>query len=144
MKHLKGYKLFESVDSDLEEIKDIMCDISDMEDIVVDVEQVDRKLSFRDEFVKDYQIGIYPEKGNHFKINQNIKQTIQRFNNQFKNEYSILYQYIDLYKQGWIKFYVYNDERGLRDYNTVRMDGSGKFQAPPISRILIKMVKNIS
>jgi SAM-dependent methyltransferase len=136
------FQVFESVDSDLEDIKDIMNDISDIENVVVDVEEVDRKLSFRDELVKDYQIRIYPEKGNHFKINQNIKQTIQRFNIQFKNEYSILYQYIDLYKQGWIKFYVYNDERGLRDYNSVKMDGSGKFQAPLISKILIKIIKN--
>jgi hypothetical protein len=119
MKYLKEYKSLES-DSDFEEIRNIMNDISDFEDIVVEVGTS----------TKDYQIYIYPEKGKHFKINQNIKKTIQKFNYQFRHEYSILYQYIDLYKQGWIKFYVYDDDRGLRDFNTVRMDGTGKFPPP--------------
>jgi hypothetical protein len=136
MKYLKEYKSLES-DSDFEEIRNIMNDISDFEDIVVDLWQADVVAT-----IKDYHIYIYPEKGKHFKINQNIKKTIQKFNYQFRHEYNILYQYIDLYKQGWIKFYVYDDDRGLRDFNTVRMDGSGKFTSPFISRILIKMIKN--
>jgi hypothetical protein len=140
MKHLKGYKLFESVDSDLEEIKDIMNDISDMEDnigVYIDMVRDVTITGFGDD--RKIKINIFPTKGEFFKINQNIKSTIQRLNHLYKNDYYFLHQYMNGYK--WIKFYVYDDERGLRDYDTVKMDGSGKFPAPKIYKMQIVMSK---
>jgi hypothetical protein len=67
MKHLKTYKLFESVDSDLEDIEDIMYDISDYEDIGIDFEEDQERI----------KINIYPELSGFFKVNQNIKSVIQ-------------------------------------------------------------------
>ena len=141
MKHLKTYKLFESVDSDLEDIKDIMNDISDYEDIGIYFEEDQEKI----------KINIYPECiSGFFKVNQNIKSIIQRLNHLYKNDYTLLYQYMDGYE--WIKFNVYDDVRGLRDSYTNRLDGSGKFpgsvqilpsiiRAPKIYKMQIVMIK---
>jgi hypothetical protein len=130
MKHLKKYKLFESLDSDLEDIKDVMNDIPDSEDIGIYFEEDDERI----------KINIYPLCiSGFFKVNQNIKSIIQRLNHLYKNDYTFLYQYMDGSK--WSKFYVYDDERGLRDYDTIKLDGSGKFPAPKIYRMLITMVK---
>ena len=134
MKHLKTYKLFESVDSDLEDIEDIMYDISDYEDIGIDFEEDQERI----------KINIYPELSGFFKVNQNIKSVIQRLNHLYKNDYTLLYHYMDGVK--WTNFYVYDDERGLRDSNTVRLDGptpaiTGKFPAPQIYKMQIVMIK---
>jgi hypothetical protein len=142
MKHLKKYKLFESVDSDLEDIKDIMNDISDMEDIMVDIEMNHLEIFSNNRI--DIFVNILPIKPGTkgaFTINDNIKSTIQRLNRLYKEEYIILYQYFTLNPARWVKFYVYDDERGLRDYDTVRMDGSGKYPAPKIYRMTISMFK---
>jgi len=124
-------KIFESVDSDLEDIKDIVNDISDLEEIGIYIEEDSERI----------KINIFPEKGGYlfFKVNQNIKSVIQRLNHIYKNEYMFLYQYDDGRK--WTKFYVYDDERGLRDSNTVRLDGTGKFPAPQIYKMQIVMIK---
>jgi hypothetical protein len=135
MKHLKKYKLFESVDSDLEDIKDIMNDISDYEDIGIYFEEDQEKI----------KINIYPQCiSGFFKVNQNIKSVIQRLNHLYRNDYTLLYQYMDGAK--WTNFYVYDDERGLRDSNTVRLDGptpaiTGNFPAPQIYKMQILMIK---
>ena len=130
MKHLKKYKLFESVDSDFEDIKDIMNDIPDSEDIGIYFEEDHERI----------KINIYPLCiSGFFKVNQNIKSVIQRLNHLYKNDYAFLYQYMDGTK--WTKFYVYDDERGLRDSNTVRLDGSGKFPAPQIYKMEIVMIE---
>ncbi len=140
MKHLKRYKLFESVDSDLEDIKDIMNDISDLEDIDVSIGEESQEFSKGSTF----KINILPTKPGSkgaFVVNHNIKSTIQRLNRIYKNDYTFLYQYFTLNPARWVKFYVYDDERGLRDYDTVKLDGSGKFPAPKIYRMQITMVK---
>jgi len=130
MRYLKKYKLFESVDSDFEDIKDIMNDIPDSEDIGI----------YFEEDLERIKINIYPQCiSGFFKVNQNIKSIIQRLNHLYKNDYTFLYQYMDGVK--WTKFYVYDDERGLRDYNTVRLDGSGKFPAPQIYKMEIVMIE---
>jgi hypothetical protein len=135
MRYLKTYKLFESIDiieSDIKDIKEIMNDIYDLEDIAVYIEEDFEKI----------KIELLPPKtefGYTFKINQNIKSIIQRLNQIYKKDYIFLYQYFNSHR--WIKFYVYDDERGLRDSDTVRMDGSGKFPAPIIYRLQIIMVK---
>ena len=68
MKHLKTYKLFESVDSDLEDIKDIMNDISDYEDIGIYFEEDQEKIKINSkkqgldrtiEYVKNNKDKIY-------------------------------------------------------------------------------------
>ena len=135
MKHLKKYKLFESVDSDFEDIKDIMNDIPDSEDIEINIQESPNwDGSYR---IKIY---IYPQCiSGFFKVNQNIKSVIQRLNHLYKNDYTFLYQYMDGSK--WTKFYVYDDERGLRDSSTVRLDGSGKFPAPQIYKMEIVMIE---
>ena len=141
MKHLKKYKIFESVDSDFEDIKDILSDISDSEDnIEVHIEIV-RDVTLTGYGNRKIKINIFPEKVgyNFFKVNQNIKSVIQRLNHLYKDDYTIIYEYSSNLK--WIKFYVYDDERGLRDYDTVRMDGSGKFPAPKIYRMEIVMIE---
>lgn len=136
MEKIKKYNIFlESnySNSDLEEIKDILNDISDDDDVLVKVDYLYGR----------FRITMEPEKIRHtFRINQNIKSSIQRLDNLFKDEFDFLYQYRQPYG-GWIKFYVYDDERGLRDYNTVRMDGSGKFPIPDISEIRINMYRKI-
>jgi phage/plasmid-associated DNA primase len=135
MKHLKTYKLFESVDSDLEDIEDIMNDISDYEDIGIYFEEDQERI----------KINIYPECiSEFFKVNQNIKSVIQRLNHLYKNDYTLLYKYMDGVK--WTNFYVYDDERGLRDSNT-RLDSPGNlsnnfdFPVPKIYKMQIVMIK---
>lgn len=127
----KSNKILESVNFDLDEIKEIMYGISDVEDIILNIEQIDYSTT------DHYRIHLNPYK-RHFKVNENIKSTIQKLNFEFKDRYEILYQYRPLYGD-WVKFYVYGDDRGLRDYNTVRMDGSGKFPAPEIATMRINM-----
>lgn len=141
MKHLKKYKIFESIDSDLEDIKDIMNDISDLEDNIGIYIELVRDVTLTGFGNRKIKVNIYPTKGDrsYFKVNQNIKSVIQRLNHLYKNEYMFLYQYDDGRK--WTKFYVYDDERGLRDFNTVRLDGTGKFPAPKIYRMEITMIE---
>jgi len=134
----------EDFDSDFEDVKDILNDISDFEDVgYYALKDIGIHEEGRDDYLllQGIKINIFPTKGEFFKINQNIKSTIQKLNNLYKDEYSILYHYLDGYK--WTKFYVYNDERGLRDYDTVKMDGSGKFPAPKINKMQIVMNKSV-
>lgn len=144
MKHLKTYKIFESVDSDFEDIKDIMNDISDLEDNIGVYIELVRDATLTGLGNPKIKINIYPNRGDrsYFRVNQNIKSVIQRLNHLYKDDYIILYYSLsDLSNLKWIKFYVYDDERGLRDYDSVRMDGSGKFPAPKIYRMEITMIE---
>lgn len=150
MKHLKKYKLFESVDSDLEDIRDIMNDIPDLEDNI-DVVVTDKPSLYRfpNSSNNHIFIDIRPLK-EYFKVNQNIKSVIQRLNHLYRNDYTFVYQYMDGFE--WIKFNVYDDIRGLRDSYANILDGSGKFpssvqilpstiRAPKIYRMQIVMTK---
>ena len=111
-----------------------MYDISDYEDIGIDFEEDQERI----------KINIYPELSGFFKVNQNIKSVIQRLNHLYKNDYTLLYQYMDGVK--WTNFYVYDDERGLRDSNT-RLDSPGNlsnnfdFPVPKIYKMQIVMIK---
>jgi hypothetical protein len=136
MNFIKHYKLFES---QLIELKGILSDIEDLENIEVEIKEVERKLTFQEKFVTDYQIYIFVYNG-YFKVNQNIRDCIVRLYTVFKNEYSFTCSYKSGYKHQ-LPFYIYNDERGLRDYDTVRLDGSGKFPAPTIQSMSIFLHK---
>jgi len=140
MKRLKKYQKFESVDSNLEDIKQIMNDISDSEDIEIYIDEDFETIKIDILPIIRYTDGYVSPLSSTFTVNQTIKLTIQRLNYIYKDYYNFIYQYFNKSAR-WIKFYVYNDERGLRDYYTVRMDGSGKFPAPQIYRIQIIMIK---
>jgi hypothetical protein len=152
MKHLKGYKLFESIDtieSDIIDIKEIMNDIEDREeDLSV---YIGKQTSALPVSAKTHPwraasqdngiiIRLFPSdrfKTYYFKINQNIKSTIQRLDYLYRNDYYIQYKYTT--GSDWQNFYVYDDDRGLRS-NGINLHGSIK--TPPIEIYAISIVMN--
>jgi SAM-dependent methyltransferase len=99
----------ESVDSDLEDIKDIMSDISDFED----------NIEIRIDKINTYYLiqlisNTWPK--GHFRINQNIISAIQMLKRNFKDEYHFQYRYWPLYGDSEIlpeTDFSYNDEDGI-------------------------------
>lgn len=133
MRHLKTYKLFESIDnieSDIKDIKEILNDIVDREDnIWVDVgtENVWFIKHKSGIVVRLHPADWYKSINSTFRINKNIESTIQRLDYLYSGDYNIKYWYEeDRFKHN--EFYV--SEKGLIDERKKNLIGSNI--QPPI------------
>lgn len=144
MRHLKKYKLFESIDidSDIEDIKEILNDITDRQEDVHTYVSVNNPTLVRRHILIKIHPSDWTNIRSYFIINKNIKSTIQRIDYLYRNDYTIQYRYLNLSLE-WNDFYVYDDDRGLRSGGH-NLHGSLKYPPSNISYIMIKMIPKLS
>jgi hypothetical protein len=136
MKYLK--KIFESqsVEELISDIKEILNDIEDWRSDIFTSIKVEESLN---NSLGKPHINIMIDAGrSYFKIDDDIKSSLQSIDLICREEYRLMYQYRDNWN--WNKFYVYHDDRGIRNYSVEKIDGTGRTPAPPIKEIKITLV----
>ena len=110
MKHIKAYKIFESNSEYIKDIKEILHDLEDFEDFEVKTEE------YESDHGDNINININIDKGwsGSFLMTNLLKSTLIRFNNLMRDDWTIVYQYTPYNHGGTERFYVYDDERGIR------------------------------